>query len=196
MSRTQSDQTFRDQPTARVLGAAPIDVRPVRDEDALDLIELIGSCFGEYENCVLDVDGEMPQLRRLASYAVEKDGAFWVAELAGAGAHPAKVVGMGGFLPRADPSARVIEVHKLYVHRMARAFGLGGRLLSLVEEAARGRGANVLDLWSDTRFTTAHAFYEKRGFSRGPTTRDLHDKSNSVEFYFRKELGQVPGQGA
>lgn len=173
---------------------APIDVRVVRDDDALELIELIGSCFGEYENCVLDVDGEMPQLRRLASYAKEHDGAFWVCELAAVGPHPARLVGMGGYLPRADGTRNVVEVHKLYVHRKARAFGLGGRLLRLVEADARRREADVLDLWSDTRFTTAHAFYEKRGFVRGPTTRALHDKSGSVEFYFAKELAR--GQGA
>ena len=192
MSLTHSAQEAPDLALARAPGEAPIAVRPVRDEDALELIELIGSCFGEYENCVLDVDGEMPQLRRLASYAAERDGAFWVCELGPAGAHPARLVGMGGFLPRPDELARVIEVHKLYVHRKARAFGLGGRVLSLVEAEARRREADVLDLWSDTRFTTAHAFYEKRGFVRGPVTRELHDKSGSVEFYFRKELGRVP----
>jgi putative acetyltransferase len=163
-----------------------LPLRPVRDEDALDLVELVGSCFGEYPGCVLDVEGELPMLRRLASYAAEKDGAFWTVELPAAGLHPTRLVALGGFLPRGTGA---IEVHKLYVHRSARRFGLGGLLLGRVEEEARRRGAGVVDLWSDTRFTTAHAFYERRGYARGPVTRELHDKSDTVEFYFSKHLG-------
>jgi putative acetyltransferase len=161
-----------------------LPLRSVRDEDALDLVELVGSCFGEYPGCVLDVDGELPMLRHLASYATERGGHFWVVELPAAGLHPPRLVALGGFLPREDG----VEVHKLYVHRSARRFGLGGQLLARVEDAARRRGAALVDLWSDTRFTTAHAFYERRGYLRGPTTRELRDKSDTVEFYFSKPL--------
>jgi putative acetyltransferase len=175
-----------------------LPLRDVRDEDALDLVELVGSCFGEYPGCVLDVDGEMPMLRGLATYAAERGGAFWVVELPPAGLHPSRVVALGGFLPRSGGAGSppgAIEVHKLYVHRAARRFGLGGQLLGRVEEEGRRRGAALVDLWSDTRFTTAHAFYERRGFTRGLTTRELHDKSDTVEHYFSKKLGPSKGPG-
>ena len=55
-------------------------IREAKDEDGLDLIELIGSVFGEYQGCVLDVDGELPELRRLASWAAERGGTFWVGD--------------------------------------------------------------------------------------------------------------------
>lgn len=158
--------------------AAP-RIRPARDEDALDLIELIGSVFGEYPHCVLDVDGEMPELRAIATWASEHAGGFWVAQAA-----DGRIVGMVGYGTVGDG----IELKKLYVHRRARVGGLGGKLLAVIEGVAIERRARFIELWSDTRFTTAHAFYQRRGYEKGPTTRDLHDKSNSVEFYFRKQL--------
>ena len=176
-------------------------IREARDEDALDLIELIGSCFGEYVGCVLDVDGELPELRALASWAAERGGTFWVAEEGEGG----RVVAMGGFT-RAErssgpegfaPRGAGVELRKLYVHRRARAGGLGGKILDLVEAAAHARRAAFVEMWSDTRFTTAHRFYERRGYLRGPSTRDLHDLSHSVEHYFKKELGApAPAGGA
>jgi hypothetical protein len=30
--------------------------------------------------------------------------------------------------------------------------------------------------------------YERRGYHRGRKTRELHDKSNTVEYFFCKEL--------
>ena len=155
-------------------------VRPGRDEDAEGLIALIGGVFAEYPGCVLEVDGEMPELRRIASYFVEHGGEFWVAD------RDARVVGCIGFTPASDP--RGIELKKLYVCSTERKSGLGGRLVALVEAAAQARGAEFIDLWSDTRFSTAHAFYEKRGWRRGPKTRELHDLSQTVEYYFRKDL--------
>jgi len=167
-------------------------IREATDEDALDLIELIGSVFGEYAGCVLDVEGELPELRRLASWAKERGGTFWVADDEAKG----RVVAMGGFTVNEAssgpegfaPNGTGLELRKLYVHRKARTGGLGAQILDRVEQAARDRNARYIEMWSDTRFTTAHRFYEKRGYVRGPVTRDLHDLSKSVELYFKKEL--------
>ena len=51
-------------------------------------------------------------------------------------------------------------------------------------------GADRLELWSDTRFERAHAFYEKQGFVRAGPLRPLGDKSGSIEFGFHKPLGR------
>ncbi len=155
-------------------------IRDARDDDADGLIALLAGVFAEYPGCVMDVDGELPELRRIASYFREHAGEFWVAEQNG------QVVGCIGYTPACDASG--IELKKLYVHASARKYGLGGRLVERVEDRARERGASFIDLWSDTRFVTAHAFYERRGWERGPNTRALHDKSDTVEYYFRKPL--------
>ncbi len=157
-----------------------LTIRDARDSDAEDLIELITSVFDEYPGCVMDVDGEMPELLRIASWFAEHDGEFWVAEQDG------RVVGCIGYTPAADPSG--VELKKLYVSRSAREGGIGGRLTERVEAAARRRGARFIDLWSDTRFETAHVFYARRGWRKSGATRELHDKSNTVEFYFEKPL--------
>lgn len=159
-------------------------IRPARDGDAEQLIALIGGVFEEYPGCVLDVDGEAPELRAIASRFRAWGGRFWVAE------RDRVVVGSVGVSPARDPAGA--ELRKLYVHRSARRGGLGTRLCELVEADARARGARFVELWSDRRFLDAHRLYEGRGYERGEATRELHDRSSTVEYYFRKELREGP----
>jgi putative acetyltransferase len=155
-------------------------LRDARDDDAEGLIELIGGVFAEYSGCVLDVDGELPELRAIATAFRSAGGRFWVAELGG------RLVGSVGLTPAARGPG--VELRKLYVDRSCRRTGLGGRLHDLVVDEARARGAQFIELWSDTRFADAHRFYERRGYVRGPMTRELRDQSASVEYYFRVAL--------
>lgn len=164
-------------------GGGAIALRPARDDDAAGLIALVGGCFAEYPGCVLDVDGEMPHLRRIAGAFAEVDGEFWVAE------HGDRVVGSVGLRPRRQGMMALVN---LYVARSARRRGLGGRLAKLVEDGARKRRAAVVDLWSDTRFRDAHRLYERLGYERMPETRRLHDLSSSIEFRFVKTLEASP----
>lgn len=157
-----------------------IHVRDARDSDAEGLIALIGGCFAEYPGCLLDVDGELPELRAIATAFREWNGRFWVAEREG------RVIGSVGFTPGKRPG--YAELKKLYVEKAARTLGLGNALCALVEGEARKAGFTRIDLWSDTRFTTAHRFYERRGYTRGPETRELHDSSDTVEYYFERAL--------
>lgn len=155
-------------------------IRDARDSDEAGLIELVGSVFAEYPNCVLAVDEEIPELRHIATSFAEWNGRFWIAERQG------RVVGCVGLTPAHDPGG--IELKKLYVSASERKSGLGSRLTDLVVAEARARGARFIDLWSDTKFETAHRFYENRGFERNGVTRELFDLSETVEYYFRREL--------
>ncbi|MEP3244922.1 MAG: hypothetical protein ABJN40_12240 [Sneathiella sp.] len=47
---------------------------------------------------------------------------------------------------------------------------------------------SAIILWTDTRFTNAHRLYEKRGFEKGATTRDLDDLSKTTEYYYQRTL--------
>ena len=158
-----------------------VRIREARDEDADDLIALVGACFDEYPGCVLDVDGEIPELRRIASAFRAWGGEFWVAESAGC------ALASIGWVP----SGEGIELRKLYVDASLRRKGLAHRLCERVEQTGRQRGAAWVELWSDTRFETAHRLYEKRGYRRGRETRELHDLSDTVEYYYRLDL--APG---
>ena len=149
-------------------------LRPATDADAEAVIDLIARIFTEYPGCVLDVDGEEPELRTPAS----SFDRFWVAERDGA------VVGCIACGRRGD----LVELKKLYVDKDARGEGLARRLVDLVEQAARDEGASLIELWSDTRFATAHAVYLRLGYTQTGRTRELHDLSHTTEHHFIKQL--------
>lgn len=155
-----------------------IALRPGRDEDAGSVIALIGDCWAEYPGCILDVDGELPELRALASWFADAGGAFWVAEQDGT------VIGMVGTRPLRED--RAWEICRMYVAAAARGGGVAQTLLDTAEAHARAAGAERMVLWTDTRFTRAHGFYEKRGYVRQGSIRILDDISKSLEFRYAK----------
>jgi N-acetylglutamate synthase-like GNAT family acetyltransferase len=156
-----------------------LTVRAATDADADALISLISNVFSEYPGCVIDLGTLDRDLLAIASHAQARAGKFWVAERDG------KAVACIGYtLERPG----VVELKRLYVAKSERGRGLGERLYRLVTDAARTLGAGAIELWSDTRFKAAHAFYQKRGFVRSPETRALNDPSNTVEYHFRKTL--------
>ncbi|MFN4087977.1 MAG: GNAT family N-acetyltransferase [Alphaproteobacteria bacterium] len=160
-------------------------IRPARDEDAEGLIALIGACWAEYDGCILDVDGEVPELRAIASYFGGNGGRFWIGEAAG------RLVASVGFLP----SGAGLELCKLYVDRSQRRSGLGRRLVGLVETVAVERRLPFVELWSDTRFGDAHRLYERLGYERR-ATRAVDDISRTVEYHYRKTLAAPDGPRA
>lgn len=151
-------------------------LRPVRDTDAAAITELIGGCFAEYRGCVLDLPGIDAWMRRPATASAETGGAVWVAD---------PVVACGGWRP---VDADTIELKSLYVARAWRRRGYAAALVGAVERVARARGANQVQLWSDTRFRDAHRLYRKLGYEQLPGSRVLHDPSNTVEWCFRREV--------
>jgi putative acetyltransferase len=151
-----------------------VPVRPATDDDAAGVIDLIARVFSEYPGCVLDVDREEPELRAPAS----SFDRFWVVEERG------KVVGCIACALHGE----VVELKKLYVDAAARGRGFARQLVNLVEATARDHGAKLIEFWSDTRFTTAHAVYEHFGYAPTGRTRDLHDLSHTTEYHYTKHL--------
>lgn len=154
-------------------------LRPGRDDDAAAFIALIGACWAEYPGCVMDLDGEVPELKALASYYGEQGGALWTAEA------PGRVIGLVGTRPL---EGGAWEICKMYADAAWRGTGLAQALLAAAEGHARAAGGCETRLWSDTRFTRAHRFYEKQGYLRYGPLRALGDLSNSLEFAYRKPL--------
>ena len=161
-------------------------IRPATDRDGEGLIAVIGDCYADYPWCVLDVDGEMPELRAIATAFGDLGGRFWVAERA------ARLIGCIGCRPenRQHPSksGSALELVKLYVHPDDRRLGLAARLCGLVEDEARARECSSLVLWSDTRFADAHRLYRRIGYQRTGERRALRDASATVEYFFVKAL--------
>lgn len=158
--------------------------RAGRDADAEAIIALIGACWAEYPGVVLDVDGEEPELRTLASAFAAKGGMFWVAE----GANGA-IVGMAGVRPAPQgdlPDAW--EIARVYVDANQRGGGLAQTLMAKAEAHARATGARHLVLHSDTRFLRAHRFYARLGYVRHGRIKVLNDRSMSMEFGYAKPV--------
>ena len=157
-------------------------IRPGRDSDADGFIAVIAACWGEYPSIVIDVDGELPKLRALASYYAGKGGALWAAEANG------RVVGMIGVAPRSEGDWEILQLYMLQPYR---GTDLAPRLLATAEAYARAAGATQLVLWSDTRFERAHRFYEKHSYIRHGPIGVLHDLSNSLEFGYAKPVSGI-----
>jgi len=159
-----------------------LSLRPGRDDDADAIIALIGACWSEYPGIVLDVDGELPELRALATWTSAKGGAFWVAEAAGA------IAGTAGVLP---DGAGAWRITRMYVAADQRGTGLADALLAQAESFARDAGARRLTLFSDTRFARAHRFYERHGYVRSGPLVALQDRSNTIEYGYAKPVEGV-----
>lgn len=165
--------------------AATLVTRLAHDTDRDGLIALIAGAYAEYPGCVLDVEREEPDLLAIASAHERYGGELWVSIEPASGT----LVGSAGWVPSPAPEYRGWrQVRKVYVARQLRRAGLASSLLERIEGAARVAGAPGLELWSDTRFADAHRFYERRGFTRGPVTRELFDLSRSIEYHFEKRF--------
>jgi len=156
-----------------------MSLRKATNEDSEGLIRLVGDCFAEYEGCVLDLEVEE---RSLLTPADSFDR-FWVLEEEG------RIVGAIG-LTEIDKAT--VELKKMYLESGLRGSGRATRLLAAVMYHAVAMGATAVVLWSDTRFTRAHGFYEREGFARTGQTRDLDDLSHTTEYHFIRKLGGVP----
>lgn len=154
-------------------------IRPGRDTDGPGIIALIGTCWAAYPGIRMDVDGEMAELRALATYYASQGGKLWVAE------QDAKIAGM---IAVRRESATTWEVCRVYADPSLHGSGLGHVLLDAAEAHAIAASAMRLTLWSDTRFGRAHGFYEKRCYVKAGGVRVLHDISGSLEFGYAKPV--------
>lgn len=152
-------------------------LRAVLDEDAQDLFGLLSLCFAEYPGCFIDPHDDLKDLCTPGSHD-RKNGVLWVTD---------------------DERGRICacvsvdfpataELHRLYVRPDQRGKGLGSFLVRAVERHARAAGARRMIFWSDTRFTDAHRLYKRLGYTQTGAQRDLGDISNSVEYFFEKNL--------
>jgi N-acetylglutamate synthase-like GNAT family acetyltransferase len=155
---------------------SPIRVRAATDADSVGLIRLIEDIFHEYPGCIMDVENEEYKLKTPAtSY-----DRFWVLDRDG------EVVGC--IAASFDQASGEFELQKLYIHADLRCGGWGRRLVEVVEVEARQLGFDEIELWTDTRFETAHRFYVGLGYRKTCRTRDLHDLSKTTEYQFIKSI--------
>ncbi len=169
-------------------GGAPL-IRDATDADAAAVIALIDLCFSAYPGCVMDLPGLDSDLPQVASHFARRGGRFWVVE--NGNPDEERILACGGVVPGSE--AGVAELKRLYVHPIARRRGFASALVQRIESWARARGGERIELWSDTRFREAHAFYLALGYRRSGRSRRLNDPSDTTEFHFEKWLCEHPG---
>lgn len=158
--------------------------RPTTDADGPAVGALIAACFAEYAGCLFE-PAEFPELAGLAGWITARSGRMWVLD------------GVNGTIDGcicASPlrGGAEVELHKFYLASHRRGSGLADGLLAQVEAFARSVGAARIILWSDTRFTRAHAFYSRNGFTRHWDMRALDDVSDTFEFFFSRPIPHKP----
>ncbi len=160
-------------------------IRPASDADGDAIAALIAAAFAEYEGCVFDRAAEFPELDAIASHFAARGGTIWAAESAGG------VIGSMALAPTRDERAPAggQEIFKVYVARAARRRGVARALFDTALAAASAADAPEIRLWTDTRFTDAHRFYERCGFARDGAPRECHDLSATWEYLYRLPLG-------
>ncbi|HBS29521.1 MAG TPA: N-acetyltransferase [Phycisphaerales bacterium] len=160
--------------------------RPIVRGQEASVHALIDRCYREF-GLALNLDDECEShLHDPGASFRAGGGEFWV--LTDGSGEVRATVAISLDRGASPPGA---ELKSLYVDPSWRRRGLGRALTLWVVEAARVAGARELVLWSDTRFTPAHAMYESLGFARFGR-RDIADSNNSSEWGYRLGLGS-PG---
>lgn len=160
-----------------------VDASPIEPRDLPSVYALIAACYEEF-GFRLNLDDACEQhLRDPRAYFRAHGGDYWVVR------DEAGVVrATCALYLHSDVTPPVGELKSMYVDRAWRRRGVGRALTRMVMGEAAARGCTEMELWSDTRFGPAHAMYESLGFTQ-IGEREINDSNNSVEYGFRRGLG-------
>jgi putative acetyltransferase len=161
------------------LRSAKLELRSVRGSDRAGIIRLIDTIFREYGDQIFLDDADKDLLDIPSHY---EEGLFVVL------ADGTSVFGTAA-LQRHRELPEVALLRRMYLDARLRGTGAGARLLDWAVEKARELGMGRMELWTDSRFTRAHGFYKKMGFTDSGEVRSMDDGFMPYdEFMFYREL--------
>ena len=133
-----------------------IDIRTAGVADHASLVLLLRQL--DYAGTEVFIEDRIAQLLR------HPDALLLVAEAEGT------LLGVvsAHFIPQLARAGDFCRISYLCVEEKARGLGLGAALLRRVEEEARGRGCDRIELHSAQRRTRAHQFYARQGYEESP----------------------------
>ncbi len=159
-----------------------MNLRRATNHDSPALIALIDAVYREYGE-VMHTAGADSDLLEIEERYCGRQGDFVVLE-----DKQHHIVGCHATLP-IDPENGLLTFRRLYLNKSLRGSGHGIRLMDWAVEWARDKGYRQVEFWSDTRFTTAHKFFEAYGFERTGDIRDMDDGALPYsEYFFRMNL--------
>ena len=161
-------------------------LRPALDSDGHAVLSIMAECFLQFPGCYFDFHENSDVASPASTYA-RKGGVYYILE-----ALDGRIEACAG-VKRATPSGVAPatadwELSRFYVRPLLQAAGVGTRLFNVMMAFVLARGGGSVIAWSDTRFTGAHAFYQKHGMQKLDLQRPLHDVSQSLEYAFYKEI--------
>ena len=150
-----------------------------RNSDSKEIIRLINAIYEEYGDRVCLEDAEADLLDIEKNY-FSKGGAFWIYRKNG------NLSGTVAARPGSEKTT--VWLKRMYVIKEYRRSGIASEMLETYTQWAIREGYLKIALWSDTRFFSGHAFYEKHGFIRGPVREMFDSFVPYKEYYFEKIL--------
>ena len=156
---------------------APVAIEVATASDVPDIIALLGRVFDEY-SLIFVPEQEVPDVLDFDRHYTPPHGAFWMVR------EDDRLIASVGV---AQLDAKSAELHRLYVDGAARGRGLGEALVATVRDWCGRHDITWLILWSDTRFSHAHALYERLGFER-TGERTMPDVNQSREYRYERSV--------
>lgn len=155
------------------------NIRPLTHQDVHALHTLIETCYRAYDMTFSIKDPAEHHLKDPVKHFSKHQGCIWCVDQPPSNALRAS----GALAVTQDQSSqlRYAEIKAVYVHPSARRQGLGRQITAHAIAHAISVNAGRIALWSDTRFTAAHALYKSMGFTR-EGERQCNDFNNSSEF--------------
>lgn len=151
-------------------------IRPAKAEDIPRLIEIIQTTIESYDY-IFELEFELPDFLDFDTYYQPGHAELYVIET------EAGIIGCGALkLDKPIP-----YLSRIYVTETERGKGWGKRIVQFLMQRNQELGNTALELWSDTKFRTAHAMYEKLGFVFSGRVRPLWDINYCFEYHYSKE---------
>ena len=158
-------------------------LRLAEPQDHQAIIRLIDSVLKEYgdEVCLTGADDDLTDIDR---HYQQVGGAFVVLDDEG--------TVRGTHAVRPDVTrAHVCYLRRLYLEQPLRGTDWSTQLMDWAFEWATAHGARRVELWSDTRFERAHAFFRRYAFRRDGRIRAMTDGVAPYrEYFFYRDLGR------
>jgi len=156
-------------------------LRLASSQDCPSVIHLIDGVLREYgdEICLTGADQD---LMDITGHYDQVGGAFVVLD------DDARIRGTHAVVPD-DSRHDVCFLRRLYLDKALRGGEWGSRLMDWTLEWATAHGARRVELWSDTRFERAHAFFRRCAFQPDGRERTMDDGLVPYrEYFFYREL--------
>ncbi len=151
----------------------PYIIRPARKEDIDRLTEIIRDTIHSY-GYIFELEFELPDFLDYDNYYGKAKGELYVLEDRGV------VAGCGAL----KLDGEIPYLSRIYVDEKYRGLGYGKAIVQYLMKRNVELGNNLLELWTDTLFRTAHKMYEKLGFHYTGRVRPLGDINNCFEYHY------------